>query len=203
MIFKTYTVGPIREHPYLIIDGGQALVFDPGGGSGQIIDDLRDAKLLYIVNTHSHPDHIAENAILADMTGAQILIHASDARTLNYDYSNFAKKHNYPVIPSTADKMLKDQDQIKVGSLVFKVIHTPGHTPGSSCYYLEKEKLLITGDTLFYHTIGRTDLPGSSGPLIEKSLQKLFELPKDVQVFPGHGKPTTIGEEVEYRLQVS
>ena len=198
----TFTVGPIREHPYLVISKKQklAIVIDPGGGVDEIIDVLAKYKcnLKYIINTHFHPDHISHNAILKDMTSARILIHKNDAGGLAQNWEAFSKKYDWPVIPSKADKSLKDGEVIKLEDISLEIIHTPGHTSGSSCVYLKKEKILFTGDTLFYHTTGRIDLPHSQPEIMKKSLDKLFKLPKNTTIYPGHGPSSTIGEEIKY-----
>lgn len=205
MILKTYTVGPIKTQMYLVIDQNskEAMVIDPGGGAEKIIDDLarEKARLLYILNTHAHPDHISHNAILKDMTGAKILIGENDARGLSFDYSAFEKKYNWQILPGKVDQLLKDGNQIKLGKLVFKVIQTSGHSPGGICLYNEEEKFLFSGDTLFYQAIGRTDLPFSDPEKMDESLEKLFKLPPETKVYPGHGQVTTIGQELAYYRQ--
>lgn len=202
MLIKTYTVGPLAEHPYLIIDEKEkeAAVIDPGGGSEQIIDDLAkfDSNLKYIINTHGHPDHISQNAILSDMTNAQILIHEKDASALNFDFTNFSKKYNLPILAGKANKTLFGGEVLNIGKMKLNILHTPGHTPGSICVYIQSEHAIFTGDTLFYHTIGRTDLPFSDSQKMKTSLEKLFSLLDKTEVLPGHGKGTTIGEEKEF-----
>ena len=198
----TFTCGPLSEHPYLVIEpeSGEALLVDPGGCAEQIIDVIskEKARLKFIVNTHFHPDHIAQNGLITDMTKAAILIHSEDAAGLQYDWSAFATQYNWPVLKSKADKTLNDGEIIKLGKVNFEVIHTPGHTPGSICLYCQKYKALFTGDTLFYHAIGRTDLPRSEAEQMKKSLAKLFKLPKDTIIYPGHGKTSTIAEEANF-----
>jgi glyoxylase-like metal-dependent hydrolase (beta-lactamase superfamily II) len=202
MFIKTYTVGPLAEHPYLIIDEKEkeAAVIDPGGGSEQIIDDLAkyDANLKYIINTHGHPDHIAENAILSDMTNAQILIHKNDAPALNFDFTNFSKKYNLAILAGKTNKILSGGEVLNIGKIKLDILQTPGHTPGSICVYIQNEHVIFTGDTLFYHTIGRTDLPLSDSQKMKTSLEKLFSLPDKTEVLPGHGKQTVIREEKEF-----
>lgn len=198
----TFTGGPINQHPYLVIDEKtkEGLVIDPGCCSDEIIDELAksSASLRFIINTHLHPDHIAQNSLIADMTGAKILIHKSDAWGLSFDWSAFSKKYDWPVLESKPDKLLRGGEIIKLGSYDFKIIHTPGHTQGSICVFCPKLKAVFTGDTLFYHTIGRTDLPTSQPEKMQNSLAKLFGLPFDTVIYPGHGRPSTIGEEVKF-----
>ena len=207
VIIKTYTAGPIGVHPYLVIDekSKKAMVLDPGGAVDEIIDNLEKEKvnLVYIIDTHGHPDHISHNAILADMTGAEILIHSKDSPSFNFDWSGYERKYNWRILPGKVDKTLEAGEKIKLGDLVFEVIHTPGHSPGGVCLHCPKEKILFSGDTLFYHSIGRTDLPFSQEDEMVKSLGILFKLPKDTKVYPGHGPETSIGEEIEFHKSSS
>jgi len=202
VIIKTYTTGPIGVHPYLVIDekSKKAMVLDPGGAVEEVIDDLgkEKADLVYIVDTHGHPDHISHNAILSDMTGAKILIHKDDLPAFGFDWSGYEKKYDWKILPGKVDKTLEAGEKINLGNLIFEVIHTPGHSPGGICLYCLKDKILFSGDTLFYHSIGRTDLPYSKEDEMVRSLEILFKLPKDTKVYPGHGPETTIGEEIEF-----
>jgi len=101
-------------------------------------------------------------------------------------------------LPGSADRILEADEKVKLGNLIFEVIHTPGHSPGGICLYGSGAKVLFSGDTLFYHSIGRTDLPFSREAEMTKSLKALFKLPKDTKVYPGHGPETSIGEEIEF-----
>jgi glyoxylase-like metal-dependent hydrolase (beta-lactamase superfamily II) len=202
VIIKIYTAGPIGVHPYLVIDdkSKKAMVLDPGGAVEEIIDDLgkEKADLAYIIDTHGHPDHISHNAILSDMTGGKILIHKNDLPAFGFDWSGYEKKYNWKILPGKVDKTLEAGEKVKLGNLIFEIIHTPGHSPGCICLFSKKEKILFSGDTLFYHSIGRTDLPFSQDREMVRSLETLFKLPKDTKVYPGHGPETTIGEEIEF-----
>jgi len=187
MNINVLRVGEIDTNCYIVDDGKsqEALIIDPGDNAEEILEFLNrhQLKARSIVNTHGHWDHIGANRELKARTGAPLLIHELD----EFMY----KASNSP----PADSHLKENDLIKVGAVIFKVFHTPGHTPGGISLYCEKEKVLFSGDTLFAGTYGRTDLPYSSQTDMEKSLKKLLKLPAETKVYPGHGRPTTIGEE--------
>jgi len=171
MIIRQLAVGTMDNFSYLV---GcpltrRALVIDPGAEAAQIAQAARDANLQIelIVNTHGHGDHTAGNAALKALTGARILIHAADSQ-------------RYP----QADDHLHDGQKLKLGEIVFEVIHTPGHTPGGVCLYAQGH--LFTGDTLFVGDSGRTDLPGGHRPTLGASICRLMALPEKTVVWPGH-----------------
>lgn len=187
MKIHTIIVGPIETNCYIVEDekSQKAIVIDPGGEAEKIISFLEKhpLKIQAMVITHGHFDHIGAIRKLKEKTKAPILMHESDVFGLSVSDS------------PPADRFLKDHDNLEVGGLKFEVIHTPGHTPGGISLYCKEEKILFSGDTLFAGNIGRTDLPYSSEEAMIKSLKKLLELPPETKVFPGHGKPTTIGRE--------
>ena len=199
MILEILVVEPLMNNAYLIADekSRDAVVVDPAMGAQAILEKLSGvkARLRYILNTHGHYDHIADNSPLREATAAKIAIHREDAHRLEEDASEALRY--MPIIPpaSKADILLAEGAMIEVGSLVLKALHTPGHTEGSSCFYLEEEGLLFTGDTLFAGTCGRTDLRGGDPLRMVESLARLSTLPLRVKVYPGHGLPTTIGAE--------
>ncbi len=186
MKIYTLVVGPIRTNCYLVEDekNKEALVIDPGEAADKIFEAIKKLGLKprYIVNTHGHFDHVNANGNLISKIKIPILIHENDQPAL-------ALTNSPP-----ADRWLKDGDEIKTENLSFRVIHTPGHTPGGICLYSEKEKALFSGDTLFKGDYGRTDLPYSSEKDMLDSLKKLLKLPEDTRVYPGHGESTTIKE---------
>ena len=189
MKIHTLVVGPIQTNCYIVEDEAsrEALVIDPGGEAKKIIDFIceRQLNISQIVITHGHFDHVGANQKLKDATGAPILVHQADDFFLPLSES------------PRADRYLADGDIITTGNISLQVIHTPGHTPGGICLYGEKEKVLFSGDTLFYGTYGRTDLPYSSQSDMERSLERLFKLPSETRVYPGHDKTTTIAAEKE------
>jgi len=173
----------------------EAAVIDPAGDVEIILDDAakNNFRITKIVNTHGHIDHTMGNAYLKKKTNAVIIIHEADARFLT------APSMMYDVPPSpSADVLVKDGDTISFGEEELRVIHTPGHTQGGMCLYAKG--YIFTGDTLFVEGVGRTDLPGGSWPkLLDSITKKLFSLPDETVVFPGHNygdRPTsTIGDE--------
>lgn len=187
MRIHTIIVGPIETNCYIVEDEAsrEGMIIDPGEEADNILKHLKNLQLKVkaIVITHGHFDHIGANRKLKEKLHVPILMHESDVFGL--------VTGNSP----PPDSLLKDKDSFEVGGLKFEVIHTPGHTPGGISLYCEKEKVIFTGDTLFAGTWGRTDLPYSSEEEMAKSLKKLLKLPPETKVYPGHGQPTTIGEE--------
>jgi len=177
----------------------EALVIDPAGDIDAIIAEAEKEgfRILRIVNTHGHVDHIMGNAELKEKTNASIAIHEGDAAVIAavplLKLQLFSAQASPP-----ADMTVRDDDIITVGEGKVKVIHTPGHTPGSICLHLDG--YLFTGDTLFVEGVGRTDLPGGSWPQLFNSItKKIFALPEDTIIMPGHNygpRPrSTVGDE--------
>ena len=201
MFLKQMQVGNMAVFAYLLGDTstGEALVIDPAANIDGIIAqaDQNKVRIQYIVNTHGHVDHIAGNLDMKNKTGAKIIIHESDAEMLTSTPAMILKMFGAKQSP-TADRTVRDGDIISVGGISLKVLHTPGHSPGSMSLYTEG--YVFTGDTLFVGGVGRTDLPGGSSQVMARSIQQqLCTLPDDTKVMPGHnygGAPTsTIGRE--------
>lgn len=196
---RSFVVGPFETNCYIAADAASldALVIDPGDDSGAIVSAAQSGGFVVrgIVNTHGHADHIAGNRALQERFGCPIMIHELDAAFLQDPEANLSALAGYtgPLSPP-ADRLLEDGDEITVGELVFRVVHTPGHTPGGIC--LVAEGVLFSGDTLFAGGVGRTDFPGGSHEqLVEAIRSKLLVLPDDTMICPGHGPRTTIGAE--------
>jgi len=199
MKIKTLVVGPLAVNCYIVYEDGVGAVIDPGADSDKIsgaVSEL-DIKVTHIINTHGHFDHIGANRILKEKTGADILIHGSDAELLAHAELS-AARFGLTADPSPEpDRLLKDGDRISSGNIEFKVIHTPGHSPGGIC--LLAKNFLITGDTLFAGSIGRTDLPGGSYDQLLASVRSgIFTLDPSIEIYPGHGPASTIGNEKAY-----
>lgn len=192
---------------YIVVDDEtkEAMVIDPGSESDKIIEMLNilEGKLKYIYLTHCHADHIGAVNEIKNKKGGVVLIHRFDSEGLNDKEINLSEITENQTIELTADSRIDDEDLIHLGNLEFKVIHTPGHTKGSSSLYCEKEELLFSGDTLFRGTWGRTDLPTSSFEDIVRSItNKLLVLPENTIVYPGHGKSTKIEYERPIYLEL-
>lgn len=180
---------------------GQAMVVDPGDDIPAILEILQrhSLKATSIVITHAHIDHIGGAARLKALTGAAVYMNMSDE--LLYDRLDVQAGWLGMATPekTAIDQPLKDGDTLKLGACEISVLHTPGHTQGSSCLHAAAEKLLFAGDTLFRESIGRTDLPGGDGRQILRSINnKLFALPGETTVICGHGPSTTIEHEAAH-----
>lgn len=185
---------------YIVMDEEtkECIVIDPGGEPEKIIEmiNILSAKIKYIYLTHCHGDHISGVKKLHDTLGGKILIHRIEAENLYNPEVNLSEIMGIGTIVLEADSRIDDGDLLHVGNIEFQVIHTPGHTSGSTCLYCKNENMLFSGDTLFRGTWGRTDLPTSSFDDIINSINnKLMTLDDDTIVYPGHGKSTRIGEE--------
>lgn len=172
------------------------ILIDPAAPSDALLERIHELglKVPLIVNTHGHGDHIGGNDFFKNALGAKVLIHPADAHLLTDNKLNFSEYLGSPLQLSPADLLAEDGESISLGSHIFTIIHTPGHTPGCIC--LHSDKFLFSGDTLFELSVGRTDFPGGSRQQIQKSIrERLYILPDDTVVYPGHGPRTTIGME--------
>jgi hydroxyacylglutathione hydrolase len=202
MIHEVLAVGPLQCNCSIIGDEGsrEAVVVDPGDDIDAILQIIAKHQLLVkqIVITHGHIDHIGGAMKLKAATGANVHMNAGDEMQLKLLPVQAAWVGMQSPGKVVIDERPKDADRFKVGAIEATVLHTPGHTEGSSCLYFPEEKRLIAGDTLFAGSIGRTDLPGGNFDKIMGSIHgTLMELPDEVVVIPGHGPETTIGEERE------
>jgi glyoxylase-like metal-dependent hydrolase (beta-lactamase superfamily II) len=198
LIIKTLTVGPIMANCFIVgcEETLAAAVIDPGAEPDRILLALAETNLTakLIINTHGHFDHVGANKRLKEVTGAPILIHPLDAPMLSQLADSAAAWGMDADNSPPPDRELQEGDEVTFGNIVFKVIHTPGHTPGGISLYSEHG--VFVGDTLFAGSIGRTDFPGGSFETLKESIQqKLFVLSDDLKVYPGHNQPTTIGVE--------
>lgn len=210
LFFETFPVGAFQCNCSIIADpkSGEAIVVDPGDEAARILAELKKSGLSvkYLVHTHAHIDHIMATASLKEKTGAAICLNRGD----QFLYDNIAMQGEFlglqvtePVKPVT--QYLEHGDDVSCAGLRLKVLHTPGHTPGSICFHWQgvelggqRQDILFSGDTLFAGSIGRTDLWGGDFDQIISSIRsKLLTLDGQTQVIPGHGPLTTITREAK------
>jgi glyoxylase-like metal-dependent hydrolase (beta-lactamase superfamily II) len=201
---KTIQCNMLQENCFIVSDEtGEAVIIDCGAYFDEertaIVDYLRSHRLSprHLLCTHGHFDHTFGNDTIFDAFGLKPQIHADDAfliKDLDQQYrSMMGMSYDRPTPP--IGQLLADGDVVSFGQHRLKVIHTPGHSPGSVVFYCEEEKVLFSGDTLFRMSVGRTDLPGGSWTQLMESLDKLVLLPGDVKVYTGHGPSTLMSEE--------
>lgn len=200
MILKPFILGQIENNNYLLIDEAskEAVLFDCSEDSKDIDTALKEsgATLKYILLTHGHFDHVLGVNDFKRKYNCKVLIHESDKLLLD-TINEFIKRFEMAdVAVPKIDGFVKDGEIIKLGENEIKVIHTPGHTQGGVCYLVEDK--LFSGDTLFYESVGRTDLPGGNFNQLKSNIQeKLFTLDENIKVYSGHGPSSTIGHEKE------
>lgn len=202
MFHKILPVGRLQCNCSVVGDeqSHEAMVIDPGDQIEEILAILRQAKLTlkYIVVTHAHIDHVGGAMKLKAATGAPILLNQNDIALLKMLDMQAGWLGMPPPGPVQVDGSLEEGQKLQIGNINSQVIQTPGHTEGSICLLFSSENKLIAGDTLFAGSIGRTDLPGGSFDKIMHSLHtQLMALPDEIEVVPGHGPLTTIGQERE------
>jgi glyoxylase-like metal-dependent hydrolase (beta-lactamase superfamily II) len=200
LIVRTAVVGPFAENCFLVGCSAtkEALVVDPGGEESRVLGMRMpgDFRVVRIVLTHGHIDHVAGAAALQEATGAPVTLHAEDAdwldslpqqaATFGFEYARRPALERYHA----------DGDTFGVGEHQARIIHTPGHTRGGCSIWFESDRVLFTGDTLFAASVGRTDLPGGDFAILEASVrERLFPLGDDVRFYPGHGPGGLLGEE--------
>jgi len=209
MILKMMETGPLMVNCYIVgdEDAGEAAVFDPGGAADRILMVVKESglRVKYILNTHSHWDHVGGNGPLQKATGAPILTHRLEAEGLG-SAGVHAGAFGLSSDPSAASRFLEEGDVVGMGAISFQVLDLRGHSPGGLGFVFEGEleiegrkerrKLVICGDALFAGSIGRTDFPGGDMELLLENIRKkVFILPDDTLVLPGHGPVSTVGRE--------
>lgn len=186
MKVETFVRGPLLNNVYLLWDeeSNEAAIIDPGIGSDDLLQFIQDSqlRLRYILNTHRHFDHVDNDAFYREQTGAAILLHQDDAAMLAAEFG------------ISPDVVLQGGEELALGSLTIRTLHTPGHSAGGMCYLVEDH--LFAGDTLFAGSVGRSDFEDSDGELLVQVIaEKILPLPDATRVLPGHGDETTVGAE--------
>ena len=197
MQIERFVLNAFSTNCYVLYDGGEAGVVDPGAESEKVLEFLERQQLrtVAVIDTNGHCDHIAGNAWFKEQTKAPLAIHVADAPYLTDPLLNLGQQVRLEAAPLEADRLLQEGDEITFGSCTLQVLHTPGHTPGGICLY--GHGILVSGDTLFRQSVGRWDFPGSDEQALFGSLRRLAQLPPETKVYPGHGFSTTIGRELE------
>jgi len=188
------------QNTYCCFDpaASEGVIIDPGANCEGAVSFLNAEKIhvTAVLLTHGHYDHIMSARRIADFAKAEIYAHKLESDLLADPFLNLSAALGSERMALRIEKPLSDGDVIPFGGSALTVIHTPGHTPGGVCFYSEKDKVIFTGDTLFWESIGRTDLPLGDGVTLTNSIfSRLLVLPGDTTVYPGHGRPTDIRHE--------
>jgi hydroxyacylglutathione hydrolase len=198
MKFHTVIVGALETNCFLVYcpQTLDCAIVDPGADPGRIFLEISRLSLrpVLILNTHGHLDHTGANKDMKEHYGVPLLIHAADSGLLNSIEQSELRFLLGAKDSPPADNFLEDGQALPLGRSSLHVLHTPGHTPGSVCFL--GDHFLLSGDTLFFEGVGRTDLPGGSARQLEESIRaKILTLDDSLTVLPGHGPPTSIGQE--------
>jgi hydroxyacylglutathione hydrolase len=199
----SFVFNPFQENTYVLYDETkECVIIDPGCFDPEEKSELagfieeQKLKVQILLNTHCHVDHVLGNYFVKEKYKVKLLIHKNDEPVLKAVTAYAPSYGLFQYDETEPDAFMEEGDIIRFGNQKLEVLFTPGHAPGHVVFYNEKEKILIGGDVLFYNSIGRTDLPGGShDDLINSIHTKLFALPDNVKVYPGHGPETTIGFE--------
>ena len=202
MLIKQLELGADKVFCYILAceETREAVVIDPCGEEEKLLAVIEEFKLnpIFIINTHCHPDHTCGNGVIKDATGASIVRHEADELLLHDSKAKeYFARQGFPPSPP-ADKIVKDNDRLEFGEYILTIIHTPGHSPGSICIYVDNN--LFTGDSLFVGAAGRVDVPGGDFITLITSLNdKIAVLPDGTKIWPGHdygnSKTSTVGRE--------
>ncbi len=197
-MIRKISLEPLSQNCSLVIDEESKVlaIIDPGTNPKKIIREINGYKPLFIINTHGHIDHTGAVYDLREEFGIEFYMSEKDMFLLDNELFLGFKDYIGAKTPPKPDKFIKEGDIFKVGSLILEVIETPGHTPGSVIFYVEKENTIIAGDTLFKGGVGRTDLPGGSYEALKNSIKKIFNrFSLDTKVICGHYDDTTLKNE--------
>lgn len=204
---RTFTFNPFSENTYVLHDSetAEAVIIDPGCSAREEQQELQDyisskgLKVVKLLNTHCHIDHVLGNTWVKEKYNTEIYIHKEDEQVLRA-VETYAPVYGFPQYqPSLPDHFLKEGDMVKFGNSALEVLFVPGHAPGHIAFYNKNQDFCINGDCLFQSSIGRTDLPGGDFDTLIRSIRnKLFTLPDQTVIYCGHGPETTIGHEKKF-----
>ncbi|GGK03284.1 hydroxyacylglutathione hydrolase [Lentibacillus kapialis] len=201
MKIASMEAGPLGTNCYMVHNETDALIFDPGGDSEEIIGYLTENKVepKAILLTHAHFDHIGGVDALRSYYNINVYLHDKEAEWLeNPEYNGSTSFMGSRIVTKPAEHNL-EKGRMAIGDITFEVIHTPGHSPGSVSFIFHDQQFVISGDVLFNRGIGRTDLPGGNMNVLEQSIREtLYQLPDSYTVYPGHGPATAIGNEKKH-----
>lgn len=198
MKIESVVVGPFQVNCYLIKgEDNQTIIIDPGFAADRILNALAEDEVAVYLATHGHADHIGAWRELESQKAAPGGLQAADCGWAFGPKNAIDGFYPVPERPAELARQLEDGSEWEDAGLHYRVIATPGHSPGCVCFHFPDEKVLFSGDTLFKNGVGRTDLPGSDSRQLKESLKQLSRLPPDTLVYPGHGPSTSIGEERE------
>ncbi|MBQ1393282.1 MAG: MBL fold metallo-hydrolase [Lachnospiraceae bacterium] len=200
------TVGPISTNCYIIVEESKkrALIVDPGGDADRIMNKIKELQVSVeaILLTHGHFDHMLAADTLREKYQVKVYLGQDDSELIKNPMENVSGMFGKPM-STHADVLLRDGQVLELAGFEIKVLATPGHTKGGVCYYIEKESVAFSGDTIFQASVGRSDFPTGSGASLSKSIrEKIFTLPEDTQLFPGHGDSTVVSYEKKYNMFV-
>ena len=205
IIIKETVTGLLSNNVYLVINKNknESFVVDPSYHADKIIEMIEESgsSLKGILITHGHFDHIMSVSDIKEKYNVPVWAGADEKEIISDAKTNMSRPMIRKPVSEEADNWVADGEIITVAGITVKCINTPGHTVGSVCWYIQDHDILLSGDTLFFTSHGRTDFPTGSPEQMENSLKNiLFKLPDHTKVYPGHGEPTTIGHEKKYNM---
>jgi glyoxylase-like metal-dependent hydrolase (beta-lactamase superfamily II) len=196
---ESFPLGPFETNCYVVYrPSGECWVVDAGYEPGRLLECVRERELRpqALVLTHTHADHIAGVDEVREALRVPVWVHEAEAAWLTDPVKNLSAAVGMPVTARPAERLLRDGETLDLAGAAWRVLHTPGHSPGGISLYQPESKVVLAGDALFSGSVGRTDFPGSDPRTLAQSIQlRLYTLPDDTTVYPGHGPETSIGVE--------
>jgi glyoxylase-like metal-dependent hydrolase (beta-lactamase superfamily II) len=196
-----YSLGQLQANCYFLISGQDCLIIDPADEASFILEELQrqQLNLVSILATHGHFDHVMAVGEIQKSINISLHIHKDDRFLIGRvgQTAEYFLGYKQIILPIKKIKNLNIKNSLKIKNFKLKIIYSPGHTPGSCCFYIKEENVVFTGDTLFKGAVGRTDLSYGNKNDLKESLKKIFKLPKETIVYPGHGEGTILEEENE------